>query len=182
MAWSSPAQNLLILDEDKVDKLQKTIEIFPESLRYTTCTGSSLLHCCTLTDKPKSMVLLLSKGCDVNCINDFNETPLHWVAKSGTLKNFRVLILYGADINAIDTDGNTPLHWACESGNIEIIEALLNNPKIDLEVENLDGFTPVEVSFLNGDNEATNLFLQKGVKLRQNILPYVDYNYKMCYV
>lgn len=170
MTCSAPFLNLLAQDEDNVEALDKMLNMMPNLLCHFTCTGSSLLHCCTLTEKPKSIALLLSNGFNVDCLNDFAETPLHWVAKSGTLKNYSVLEMYGANTNALDNDGNSPLHWACESGNVEIIKKLIKNPNTDPNLKNLEGLAPIDVAALHGDYEVTKILLQHGVPVTEKLM------------
>lgn len=178
MSWSAPVLNLLIQDEDRVDALNKILQEIPSSMFQCTCTGSTVLHCCSLSDKPNSLILLLSKGCDVNVRNDFDETPLHWAAKSGSINTVKILIKCGADINAVDFDGNTPLHWACESGNLQIVDLLLKNRKVNINLENVDAFTPLEVAVLNGDYDTMNLFLENGCMnfKRRNLIELAEFS------
>lgn len=157
MAVWSPAMKLLFQDEDEVTILENIVKQLPNSICERTCTGSSLLHCCSLSDKPNSMSYLIMYGCDVNSKNDFDETPLHWIAKSGAINSCKLLIIHGANINSEDSDGNTPLHWACEYDNIDIIKLLLQSSKLDLNVKNYEGHTPLDVALLNGNYESVKL-------------------------
>ena len=157
MAVWSPAMKLLFHDEDEVKLLETILRQIPDSISQRTCTGSSLLHCCSLSDKPKSMAYLIMNGCNVNIKNDFEETPLHWIAKSGATDSCKLLIVQGANINSEDSDGNTPLHWACEYDNIDIIKILLQSKNLDLNVKNYEGYTPLEIAAMNGNYETVKL-------------------------
>lgn len=162
MAWSSTVVHL-IQAEDDPESLQTIINQLPDSLFHLTCTGSSVLHCCVLSDKPLSALKLISNGCNVNLSNDFGETPLHWAVKSNSISACRILLTYGADINAEDSEGNSPLHWACENDNIDILKILLKFPDINFNIENDDGYMPIEVATFNGYYKSVKLFLKYGV-------------------
>jgi ankyrin repeat protein len=44
------------------------------------------------------------------------------------------------DVNLADvSDGDTPLHGAAEAGREDILQKLLDDPRVDLEVKNFDG-------------------------------------------
>lgn len=151
MPWSS-AIKLLIRDYDDEEGLIRILEKLPKDNIFTlSCTGSSALHFCCLSEKPKSANLLLFKGIDVNIRNDFDETPLHWAVQSGSKNVCELLLKHGADVNVKDCDGNTPLHWACENNSTEILDVLINWNNIDLNIENSDGMTPLDVAMRNGN-------------------------------
>lgn len=161
MSWPTAIKLIALEEEDNIEKLLEIIAIMPEIINLTTNSGSSTLHFCVLEDKPKSLNLLLSKGCDVNIRNCYEETPLHWVAKSGKVNMCKILLENGADVNVEDVDGNSPLHWACEAGNPEIIKLLLECKDINVENENYQNLTPLEVAISNGEHSSVRLLLKR---------------------
>ena len=56
------------------------------------------------------MELLLNNGADVNSRGDYNSTPLHEAAESGSLDIARLLLSRGADVDVLDLDdwGESP--------------------------------------------------------------------------
>lgn len=154
--WS-PAMKVLFQDKDEINLLDNILKQSSNSTSQRTCTGSSLLHCCSLSDKPKTTSYLIKNGCHVNAKNDFGETPLHWIAKSGAINSCKILIENGANINSEDNDGNTPLHWACEYDNIDIIKLLISSKSLDVNIKNYEGYTPIEIAALNGNYATVKL-------------------------
>lgn len=77
--------------------------------------------------------LLIAKGANVNAVNNFGITPLHWAADHGNKVIAELLIEKGANINAKDNDGKTPLYGAGEEKNQYMYDLLIAkgaNPKI----------------------------------------------------
>lgn len=79
----------------------------------------------------KSLVeLLLANGADVNMLDNYRRTPLHYACESHYLLEtiVRTLIDAGANINEPDVDGETPLQTACQNTHpdaILVVELLL---------------------------------------------------------
>ncbi|MEB3230809.1 MAG: ankyrin repeat domain-containing protein [Leptolyngbyaceae bacterium] len=100
---------------------------------------------CTLGTEQQAIAnLLISKGANVNAVNTWQETPLHWAANSsGSADIVQDLIGRGANVNAQDSTQNTPLHWASAAGILENVEVLLNNGA-DINAKDADGYTPLD--------------------------------------
>ena len=69
-------------------------------------------------------------GGDVDSVNEYNETLLHEVAKSGDIETAKYLIEKGANVNAIDLEGETALMYAVRSNNKKMVK-LLNDANAD---------------------------------------------------
>jgi hypothetical protein len=65
----------------------------------------TLLHIAVCLRRHQTVRLLLSRGADVNAIDDRYETPLF----GADLDSALTLIEYGADVNAVNLSGDTPL-------------------------------------------------------------------------
>ncbi|GFN77456.1 ankyrin repeat and fyve domain-containing protein 1 [Plakobranchus ocellatus] len=64
----------------------------------------------------------------------------------GMVRTAKVLLNNNSDVNAQDATGSTPLHNAIISKNKEVFEALLISGKINLEIKNSEGHTPLWVA------------------------------------
>lgn len=64
---------------------------------------------------------------------------------SGHVEDLVLLLLdrFESDVNCQDRDGSTPLHVAIEYSNESIVEVLLRCVKVNLQLENSKGLTPV---------------------------------------
>lgn len=62
---------------------------------------------------------LLRQGADVNCIDNYSQTPLHYAANKGNIEAIALLLSWpGVSLDLTDTAGGIPLHSAC-SGNAQ---------------------------------------------------------------
>ena len=54
----------------------------------------------------------------------------------------RILIDSGADMNATSLGGLTPLHSACRNNSLDVVDALLQQPGVNIDAETIDRATP----------------------------------------
>lgn len=54
------------------------------------------------------------------------------------------------------------MHYAAESGNLQLLQFLLNHPKIDVNVQTYSRLTPVMLAKGRGNTEATRLLKEHG--------------------
>lgn len=74
--------------------------------------------------------------------NEFNQ-PLHLACTSGKAEMVKILFLNGADPNAVKLSDISPLHIAARDGHVEIADVLLQNPNLDINVNDEHLFTPL---------------------------------------
>jgi ankyrin repeat protein len=69
---------------------------------------------------------LISRGADVNYIDSFGESALHYAAGMdfGDTRMIELLLRSGADVKLRTKDGQTPLALAKKYGNTELQKAL----------------------------------------------------------
>ncbi|CAI5771315.1 ankyrin repeat and SOCS box protein 3 isoform X2 [Podarcis lilfordi] len=85
------------------------------------------LHQAAFQNYPEILKLLLDKGAEKECVDDFGITPLFVAAQYGKLESLRILISYGANVNCKAKDRATPLFIAAQEGNDECTELLLSS-------------------------------------------------------
>lgn len=128
------------------------------STQNTACKNAAGRHDYeTLMDI--SRVLAVCK--DINAVNWWGQTPLHWAAMHGQVDIAFNLILKGANIHATDFHGETPLHWAARFGQIEIVNLLIGNGA-NIDFRNTSGETPLHVAAKNNNTESMRLLLANG--------------------
>jgi len=92
-------------------------------------TGETPLLCAS--NYPAIVVELLNKGCYVDPADEYNKTPLMYVAWHNNLLVAKLLIQHGANVNMAGisnssyTIPNTPLRCAVRKGLTEMVELLL---------------------------------------------------------
>ncbi len=71
--------------------------------------------------------LLVSSGANINSYNDFDCTPLHYVAANGDLDILILLLKKGADVNAVNMYDANPLFDAVSYNNLKAVKILIKN-------------------------------------------------------
>jgi hypothetical protein len=109
--------------------------------------------------------LLRHNGADLDVRGWEGRNPLHAAAYSGNFEVVRILIEYDpAYINARDDGGETPLHWASRSYSSKCgsdLRLLLEHGAV-INVQDQDGWTPLQVASDFGALEVVRLLLEHG--------------------
>ena len=61
--------------------------------------------------------MLCQNFANLNLIDNYSLTPLHWASKHNNEKVVQVLCKFGANLEVIDNNKNSPLHWAVKNKN-----------------------------------------------------------------
>ncbi|XP_036847283.1 ankyrin repeat and SOCS box protein 3 [Manis javanica] len=89
--------------------------------------GWNALHQGTFQENAEVIKLLLKKGANKECQDDFGITPLFVAAQYGKLESLNILISSGANVNCQALDKATPLFIAAQEGHTACVELLLSN-------------------------------------------------------
>lgn len=81
---------------------------------------------------------------DIDTKNQYGHTALHVACLKEDLDRVKLLIECGAGVNIKDNKGNTPIFLAIKKANVEMVEVIIKSDKIDLNIKNFDGSTPLE--------------------------------------
>ncbi|XP_045471277.1 serine/threonine-protein phosphatase 6 regulatory ankyrin repeat subunit B-like [Harmonia axyridis] len=122
------------------------------------------------------MKLLIQHGCDVNARDDSNWALLHWAVSNRNIEVVTLLIAYGADPNIeFQRYKITPLHltigdYACysiprktdsiEEEDKEILQLLLCGKGINVNVKDINSFTPFDLAVAKDRPDIVELLLQ----------------------
>ncbi len=68
--------------------------------------------------------MLIAKHLDINKLDSFNRSPLHYSVEQGQLDITKLLVKKGAKIKMIDCTNRTPLNIAQGLGHIQIADFL----------------------------------------------------------
>ncbi|QRM15421.1 ankyrin repeat protein [Mudlarkpox virus] len=111
---------------------------------------------------------LIEGGADVNFIDKYGRTPLHYAAVSYHVKIVESLINHGSKLLVVDNKGNTPLHYACSNYScLEIVKYFIDKG-INVNTRNLLGKTPLFYAMYIP--EIVSVLLHNGASV--NILDY----------
>ncbi len=127
-------------------------------------SGNTPLHLAAATDKRQLAEVLLHHGASVDAKNYARATPLHLAAWFNSLETADLLLEHGAQVNSKDSAGNSPLHIAtaddaleakanhipggscCHREGPNVVVRLLVDKGADINAENNEGFTPLNIS------------------------------------
>lgn len=125
------------------------------------------LHYAVIEDFIATTDMLLYYEADPNMKDTYDKTPLYYAVKYSNDSIAKILIDQNANEDEISIDSTYLLHVAAENGNVEFIEKYANT--FDLEQENENGFTPLEMSIIGGQSGLVNFFLEKNCTIRDTI-------------
>ena len=109
---------------------------------------------------------LTNFGADVNMKSTNGVTPLLLASKGNHLDIVEILLSSGANINVETDEKETPLTASCTNGNLQIVNSLLSNsPLPDLNHQNCDGKSPLEIAIDNYHSEIAMALINKGAHL-----------------
>ncbi|XP_006881078.1 PREDICTED: ankyrin repeat and SOCS box protein 3 [Elephantulus edwardii] len=93
---------------------------------HSMCRWNAL-HQAAYQENVEIIKLLLKKGVDKECQDDFGITPLFVAAQYGKLESLTALIASGANVNCQALDKATPLFIASQEGHLKCVELLLSS-------------------------------------------------------
>jgi len=126
-------------------ELNKYKEILtPEIFNIKNFLGNSILHSAGLNNLDQIEEILTLNPEVIKSSNYNGETLLHFAGladNAGQIKELHTPEL----VSMQDKNGETPAHWGAENGYLEQFkETLVSNPEI-LNIENIDGRTPLDI-------------------------------------
>lgn len=74
--------------------------------------GTTALHNAARSGQEETCKFLIEKGCEVNEVNNYADSPLHCAAELGQVSTCRALLEKGANPDNQNEDENTPYHLA----------------------------------------------------------------------
>lgn len=114
--------------------------------------GRTPLHKAAEKAFPVLIKALCEARADPDSRDHFGETPLHVIAKSGSLDEnisksrrceaIQMLLMQGADVHAVNPRGRGVLHLAVTEHDLPAIETLIEG-MADVNAQDLAGFTPL---------------------------------------
>jgi ankyrin repeat protein len=101
-----------------------------KSINEKDSDGKTPLHrACWGFPKTDVVDLLISYKADINAINNYGYTPLHWSCKHGHRNSTAKLINAGAKVDVTNVNGHTPIDLAIEHEQDEIMHLFLSTKK-----------------------------------------------------
>nr|CCA14661.1 conserved hypothetical protein [Albugo laibachii Nc14] len=114
------------------------------------------MHTAILMDNKSLVQRLISLGSNVDAKDREGLRPLHWATIRGHLELVAQFISISTTkhdtsfVNEGDCYGWTPLHIACLLGHTEVVEYLISRASAKIDVEDMNGFTPMLFARISG--------------------------------
>lgn len=157
MAWG---QARLALEAIRNDDLAKIEKLEPSQIDLRDRQGATLLMHAAGFGSPAAMRLLLDRKADVNAVNAFNSSALHWAA--GDPVKTKLLVEHGAKVAVVSKYGRTPLMLAAVRGGNSPIVRLLIEKGADVKTADNRGVTALHEAAQSGDLTSMRLLIEHG--------------------
>ena len=128
-------------------------------------SGAAPIHVATMYGSLDAIVTLHHLGCDISAFDDDDLTPLHYAVESEDVNIVSLLLKLNANVTACGSSG-APLHIAAKKDNLEIIRVLVQNGHpTDIDVRDIEDYTPLHVAAQNGCDRSAALLVSMGAKV-----------------
>ena len=132
--------------------------------------GSAALHLACVSGNLPLVQLLVEKGAKVDLKNVGGMTPLHIACDRRYSEIALYLIRKGSDILSRNKIGDTPLHKLCARGMAELLESVIDLPRLilpvlDLEVKTDRGLSPLHSAVDQGCLNIVTVLIEQGVQV-----------------
>ena len=118
-----------------------------EATNYADNRGRSILHITAESYNETVIQFILDHGGNVNQLDFYGKTALHYAAKNKTNceQVIETLIQTGIDVNREDHWGQATIHEALSNENYDCVKCLVRH-KADLRKQDNNGMTPLHVA------------------------------------
>lgn len=124
--------------------------------------GMTPLHYAALHGDIESVRELIKHTSNVDVLNDYHMTPLHFAIYENHPACVKELVLVGhANVNSADDQGLTPLHYAVIKKDVDCILFLLRScHEINLDSQDANNDTPLDFALKNGYEECAKAIIE----------------------
>jgi len=153
-----------VLNND-ITKLQNLLEsnknIKKINKKYKYDSRRTLLIFATINRNRKIVKLLIKYGANINLIDRFGKTAFMYAIQNVDLLMIRLLLSRGADPNiAMIWNNYTPLMSAVQIGDIKLVKLLLQDNRIDVNIQNIEHNTALILALINEHYDVVKILVE----------------------
>lgn len=145
----------------ELDKIQALVEENNDLVDLRLNNEETMLTLAAWKGDYELVKYLVSKKANVNCRNDWQNTPLHNAAQKGFNDIITLLLDNGAAINALGTSGNNAVNFAASNGFPETLR-LLQKAGGNINHTNDYNQAPILQASWNGNAEIIRILAENG--------------------
>jgi len=122
-----------------------------------------------LDGQAQEIQTLVKQGVDVNYVGKDDITPLLWVIGSRSTTGMKQLLSVGADLNLKTTRSRiSAVNFAAGADDPEFLKILLEHGGGDLDLANVDGYSPLQVAVQQDRLENVKRLIQYGADIHRS--------------
>ena len=116
--------------------------------------------------------ILLNNGCQIDTVDEYNYSALHYAAEFSSVKCCLELINRGSPLDIISKKhGYSPLDLAAREGLVDIVEVLLQKGVDPINTKNKMKNTPLHMASIKGHDNVVDIFLKNKIEWsKKNLL------------
>ncbi len=138
-----------------------------EIVKLLAAHGADLtIHAAAYIGDSNAVQHLLSRGADINAMDEHGRTALSLAAGEGNMAVAELLIARGAEVDRGKEDSwlPTPLYAAAERGQTGMVKLLIRHGA-NIHPGTLEDYTPLHEAARQGHRETVELLIDKGVEV-----------------
>jgi ankyrin repeat protein len=156
------------IEENKYEYINMILEYAKNiDLNIRNKEGLSLLHMCVKHNNIDLLNIFLGMNIDKSLVTNKKKTLFHYIVRNRSIKMLELLLSDKDNkkyMNHKDINGFTPFFITVKHNNIRYAKYIMENCKVDIELKNNKGISPLEYALSNNFSEIVEFLLDHATK------------------
>lgn len=127
-------------------------------------------------------LMIATEANNIDCVNVLLDSNVNCNVQAQNYKGLNAIMLAGsnleitekvigmADLSQVDSEGNSILHHVCNNGKIENLNLVLAQKKLDINLQNYKGETPLHCAIRGKNLKIADILIETGASLKEQDL------------